>query len=157
VTLNTVNPKSIRSVDLKTFQDLTLHTRRQSSRGSPFETFGLDISQDILRGVTGEPSDSQLARRLTGADALAIMTEAKVTNLGKLAGRLIAEYKKTDYTKNFGWIDQLQAVTDLSVISELNDALVVAINEHDGSAVQIGPPGPVEWEHISGFRYSSSP
>jgi len=60
VTLNAVNADQLRSVDLRTIEELTLSTRRQVSRASPLETFGLDVSRDLLRAVTGEPKDPVL-------------------------------------------------------------------------------------------------
>ena len=39
VTLNTADPAKLRSLDLRTFEELTVHTRRQVSPGSPLEAF----------------------------------------------------------------------------------------------------------------------
>src|SRR5207247_8359718 len=41
VVLNSVDPDSLRSIDAKTLEDLTVYTRRQLSRGSSITTFGL--------------------------------------------------------------------------------------------------------------------
>ena len=144
------------SVDLKTLQDLTIHTRRQSSRVSPLETFGLDITQDILRGVTGEPRDLTLAKRLTGADALAITSPTQLGELSALGSRLLRLSKGNDYKDRFGWIDQMRAVTDRSLIDTLNAALVTAVNNRDADAVQLGPPEPLPWERVEFFKYSTS-
>lgn len=71
---NTVAPDGLKSVDAKTIEETTLHTRRDVSRDSAFAAFGLDPSRDLLRAVTGTPQDGTLAHRLTGADSLGIWT-----------------------------------------------------------------------------------
>ena len=84
VTLNTVRPDQLKSVDAKTIDETTLHTRRDVSRDSTFAAFDLDVTRDLLRSVTGTPPDETLARRLTGADAVALNTRAQVAELPAL-------------------------------------------------------------------------
>jgi uncharacterized protein (TIGR04141 family) len=44
VVLNTVEPDRIKSVDARTVDELTMHTRRNASRESPFDDFGVDVA-----------------------------------------------------------------------------------------------------------------
>ncbi|MFZ2113798.1 MAG: DUF6119 family protein [Solirubrobacteraceae bacterium] len=101
VVLNTVAPDQLKSVDAKTIDETTVHTRRDLSRNSPFSAFGLDVSRDLLRAVTGTPRDTSLAHRLTGADALGIQTRARVPDLPDLAERLLEAYEADDYKEHF--------------------------------------------------------
>jgi Family of unknown function (DUF6119) len=57
VVLNTVARDQLKSVDAKTIEETTLHTRRDVSRDSSFAAFGLDVSRDLLRAVTGTPQE----------------------------------------------------------------------------------------------------
>lgn len=57
VVLNTVAPDQLKSVDAKTIDETTVRTRRDVSRDSPFTAFELDPSRDLLRAVTGTPSN----------------------------------------------------------------------------------------------------
>ncbi|MEA2231579.1 MAG: hypothetical protein QOD83_1395 [Solirubrobacteraceae bacterium] len=49
VVLNTVEPTQLKSVDARTIDELTVHTRRDVSRDSSFSAFGLDPTRDLLR------------------------------------------------------------------------------------------------------------
>lgn len=84
VVLNTVDPRSLRSVDAKTVEELTLHTRRQASRGSGLETFGLNVTQDLVRSVTGVPRDTGFATSVSGSDGL---TFSAPVSLGELRSK----------------------------------------------------------------------
>ena len=60
--LNALKPESIRSVDVRTFETpITLHTRRQANRGSALNVFGLNVSQDLVGAVAGEPRETDPA------------------------------------------------------------------------------------------------
>jgi uncharacterized protein (TIGR04141 family) len=61
VVLNTVAPDQLKSVDARTIDETTVHTRRDVSRDSAFSAFELDPSRDLLRALTGTPEDTSLA------------------------------------------------------------------------------------------------
>ena len=85
-----------------------LHTRRDVSRDSSPAAFGLDVSRDLLRAVTGTPEDTQLAHGLTGSDALGFWTRAQVPWFPTLMDRLLAAYGSEDYKRNFDFVDFLR-------------------------------------------------
>jgi len=97
VVLNTVAPDQLKSVDAKTIDETTVHTRRDVSRDSSLAAFGLDVSRDLLRAVTGTPQHETLGHRLTGADALGIQTRLQVPELPGLAERLLTAYDAEHY------------------------------------------------------------
>ncbi len=68
VTLNSVDPMKLRSVDRRTFDAYTSHTRTQTSIEGDVTAFGLNVEQDLLRAATGQPMDDALGRRMTGMD-----------------------------------------------------------------------------------------
>lgn len=157
VALNTVDAGTLRSVDARTFEDLTLHTRRQASRGSSFDTFGLNTTQDVLRAVTGKPEDETFARQVTGADALAIAVPADFADLGAICRRALDAYRDDAYKERFGFIDHLRAVRDPQLIAQLDDRLVDSLKSRALDRLHVAPPEPLEWERVSGFTYSSDP
>ena len=57
-------------MDTKTFEDIVVTKRTQTSRSSDLPSFRINIARDIVRAVTGEPEDSNFATRLAGSDAL---------------------------------------------------------------------------------------
>lgn len=52
--LNTLDNSTLRSVDLYSFEQDPMQKRAQSVRNSNINTFGIDVSRDILKAVTGE-------------------------------------------------------------------------------------------------------
>jgi uncharacterized protein (TIGR04141 family) len=94
VALNEVDPERLRSLDTAVVEELVVRTRRQVSRGSAPEAFGLDDRRDILRAVTGEPRDRSLGRRITGADAIQTNIDIEFEGLGSLTSQFLAARHK---------------------------------------------------------------
>ena len=156
VVLNTVDPERLRSVDAKNIDETTMHTRRNVSRESPLNTFGLDVTQDLVRAVTGTPRDATLAHRLTGSDALAVSTRAQVPDLPHLGARLLDAYAATDYKTNFEFIDYLRPEAKPGRVGALNQLLVDAVNSRDIDNLHLAAPEPLDWMRVLGFRFSSA-
>jgi uncharacterized protein (TIGR04141 family) len=156
VVLNSVDPEKLRSVDAKNIDETTMHTRRDVSRESTFSTFGLDVTQDLVRAVTGTPRDETLAHRLTGADALGLSSRTQVPDLPALAARLLDAYRSTDYQENFEFIDYLRPEGKPGRIADLNQLLVEALNSREIESLHLAAPEPLDWMDILGFRFSSS-
>jgi uncharacterized protein (TIGR04141 family) len=155
VALNVVDADRLRSVDVRTFEELTLHTRRQTSRGSSLDTFGLDVSRDLLRAVTGEPRAPAFGTRVTGSDALALNARLEFSELGRKCDDMLEAYKSDNYKQRFGWIDHLKAVRDPFVIDALNEQLVEALRANSVEKLHLAPAEPLDWERVEGFRYST--
>jgi uncharacterized protein (TIGR04141 family) len=157
VVLNSVAPDQIKSVDAKTIDETTMHTRLDRSRDSSFSAFGLDVSRDLVRAVTGTPRDETLAGRLTGSDALGINTRAQVPDLPALCERLLKEYESREYKTHFDFIDFLRPEKRADRIHELQDKLVAALVERNIDDVHLAAPEPVDWLEVAGFRFSTQP
>jgi uncharacterized protein (TIGR04141 family) len=154
VVLNTVRADQLKSVDAKTIDETTLHTRRDVSRDSAFSAFGLDVTRDLLRAVTGTPPDESLARRLTGSDALALNTRAQVPELPALAERLLQAYGSDAYKANFDFIDYLRPEKRAGRLRDLEQRLVDALNLREIDDAHLACPEPMDWLDVRGFRYS---
>ena len=154
VVLNTVAPDQLKSVDAKTIDETTVHTRRDVSRDSSFSAFGLDVSRDLLRAVTGSPEDETLGHRLTGADALGIQTRLQVPELPPLAERLLAAYGADRYKEHFDFIDYLRPEKRYERLRELDAKLVEALANRDIDDVHLAAPQTLEWIDVQGFRFS---
>lgn len=156
VVLNTVAPDQLKSVDAKTIDETTVHTRRDVSRDSNFAAFGLDPIQDLLRAVTGTPRDPNLARRLTGSDSLGIHTREQVPYLVGLVGRLLEAYEGETYKENFDFIDFLRPERSNARKLELDEVLVEALQSRDIDDVHLAAPETLDWLDIEGFRYRTN-
>jgi uncharacterized protein (TIGR04141 family) len=157
VVLNTVAPDQLKSVDAKTIDETTLHTRRDVSRDSPFSAFGLDVSRDLLRAVTGTPQDETLGPRFTGADALGLWTRLSVPDLPNLAARLLQEYQSDNYKKDFDFIDFLRPEKSAARLGELHEELVQALQNEDIQDLHLAAPEPLDWLDIRGFKFTTEP
>lgn len=80
-TLNCVDPGSLRSIDTRTIEETTLLTRRQASRSSRLDAFGVDVARDMVGGVTGRPRDGSLGPVMTGADSLSVHVPSRSRSL----------------------------------------------------------------------------
>lgn len=155
VVLNTVAFDQIKSVDARTVDELTLHTRRDVSRDSSFEAFGLDVTRDLVRAVTGTPQREGLEGRLTGSDALALSAHIALPDLPALAARLLVAYDEDTYKQHFGFVDHLRTVRDAELIQQLDDALVAALRTRDIANLHLAVPDPLDWVEIAGFKFST--
>lgn len=152
-TLNCIDSGRIRSVDHKTFEAVTRHTRTQTSQQGTAADFGLDVERDLVRAVTGEPKDSAYGTRLTGMDALVATTGAGLSGIPKLLEAYLERFGSTDYRKDFGWVDQIAEVRDSALQKSLNDELVGRLKGNKLDRLWLSLPEIVEWSEIGGFRY----
>jgi uncharacterized protein (TIGR04141 family) len=157
VVLNTVAPDQLKSVDAKTIDETTVHTRRDVSRDSSFAAFGMDVTRDLLRAVTGSPQDDTFAHRLTGADALGIQTRLLLPDLPTLAVRLLSAYESDEYKKHFDFIDYLRPEKQKARVAQLDAILVEALANNELDDVHLAAPQTLDWLEVHGFRFSSSP
>ena len=155
VVLNTVAPDRLKSVDAKTIEETTLHTRRDVSRDSAFAAFGLDISRDLLRAVTGTPEDQTLASRLAGADALGLWTRVQVPDLPALGEWMLEAYASTDYRRHFDFVDYLRPEKGGNRIAQLEQALLDALSSREISDLHVAAPEVLDGLDLAGFRFSS--
>lgn len=154
VVLNTVDPEQLRCIDIKSFEDLTIHTRRQTSRGSTLDTFSINTVQDLLRSVAGTPKDPGFAKRVAGSDGLAIAAQLAAQDLPRKCVELLKAYNDTKYKQRFSFIDQLSAVRDSSTIDKLNKELERKLRAKDFARTHLATPEPQDWERIEAFTYS---
>jgi uncharacterized protein (TIGR04141 family) len=155
VVLNRVAPDQLKSVDARTIDETTLHTRRDVSRESSFSAFALDVSRDLLRAVTGTPTDPSLAHRMTGSDSLGIETRAQIPELPALLGELLVAYQDTAYKTNFEFIDYLRPEKNPGRIRDLDAKLVDALQSGEITDAHVAAPETLDWVELDGFRFST--
>jgi uncharacterized protein (TIGR04141 family) len=148
------NPTQIPVIDL--YHRTTVHTRRDVSRESPFSAFALDVSRDLLRAVTGTPTDTALAHRMTGADSLGIETRAQIPELPALLANFLLAYEDTAYKTNFEFIDHLRPEKNPARIRELDTKLVEALESGEITDAHLAAPETLDWVELDGFRFSSA-
>ena len=158
VALNVVDPDSLVSVDAKTFEQLTLMTRSQTSRAAPFETFRVSKAEDIMKAVTGTPREHEgLGSRITGADAAKITYVPSLEHLHEKCDQLLAAHRSEGYKERFGFIDDLKIVRDRPRINELNAVLMQRLGAADFNVIHMAPPEVTDVQDIEEFEFAQFP
>ena len=155
VALNTINPNKMRSVNAATIEDMVVTTQRQASYSTSQEEFGLNVTNDIMKGITGEPYSEAYGNHISGKDALVVSVFMDLTELKEKLNLYFSAYNDVRY-KNIGfeWVDNIAEVRD-SVLSEALDfELSAAIENRKTEHLHIAPPETTDWDRVIGFCYS---
>jgi uncharacterized protein (TIGR04141 family) len=155
VAVNTINPDKLKSVDARGYEELTLHTLRDVSRESSLSAFDIDTSKDVVRSITGSPGDESLAKRLSGADAVALNTKVQLPELPSLCKWLLDAYGSERYKSHFEFIDNFRRVTDKAEKAELDALLIEALKSWALDDLHMAIPQPIDWLAVEGVRFSS--
>jgi uncharacterized protein (TIGR04141 family) len=155
VTLNSVDPLRLRSLDHKTFDAIASHSRTQTSQAAGVAAFGLDVEQDLLCAATGEPLDKTLGRRMTGMDALTVSVGVTLRGLPSLLGKYTKQFHDAGYKASFPWVDHIGEVRDPQTQAGLNDALVKQLRNTKLADLRawLSVPQLIEWARVGGVRY----
>jgi uncharacterized protein (TIGR04141 family) len=154
VALNAVDPDKLRSLDSRAFEQLTFQTRRQASSATALRSFGIDVTADLLRSVTGEPRDKSFALRVTGRDAVIIDARTTFAGLQAQARTLLELHQSTAYRADFDWVDDLQIVRSPPLVDALQQDLIRRLRAHDTSGMHLAAPGVVDYEDVLGYTFS---
>ncbi len=164
VTLNTVPRARLRTLDTATPDAVTFLKRVHASKDSDLSEFGVDVLRDIARVAGGTPSDPQFARFVAGKDTLSITCSVNIETLEQKCSEILAAYDKTDYRKDYSWIDNLRVVHEKDLLDELEEKLLEALldlRSGSNADLHLSPPEIVDYTdgaplHYNGFGSSGS-
>jgi len=152
--LNTLDDKSLRSVDLHTLEDQPVQKKSQAARDSEVGVFGIDILRDVLRAVTGVPKRGVGLMQIAGGDAMfSFSVEMEATDFPALARRIRGYYANDDYKRSFSWVDNVRKVKDDASINALNAQLVQAVSARNPE-IMVTLPEIGAWDTILGFSFT---
>ncbi|WP_123767383.1 TIGR04141 family sporadically distributed protein [Achromobacter xylosoxidans] len=152
--LNTLDEKSLRSVDLHTLEDQPVQKKSQAARDSELSVFGIDILRDVLRAVTGVPKRGVGLKQIAGGDAMfSFSTAMEAADFPALARRIKGYYDNEDYKTSFSWVDNVRRVNDEASINALNRHLVQAVSARNPQ-IMITLPEIGAWDTILGFSFT---
>lgn len=152
--LNALRHDSLRSIDSFAVEEQTVHKRAQASRTSGLEVFGVDVSRDILRAVTGTPRPDVPLQAVSGtAGTLAISVHTDFKGLGAVSDLLLSLYRRRSYREHFAWVDNVQRVLDPAIIESLESRLLEDLKS-ENPASYLAPPEPLEWDTVHEFGYT---
>lgn len=152
--LNTLDEKSLRSVDLHTLEDQPVQKKSQAARNSEVSVFGIDILRDVLRAVTGVPKRGVDLKQIAGGDAMfSFGAEMEAVDFPALARRIKGHYVSDEYKTSFSWVDNVRKVKDDASIDALNAQLVQAVSERNPGII-VTLPEIGAWDTILGFSFT---
>jgi uncharacterized protein (TIGR04141 family) len=154
--LNTLNHDSLRSVDLITLEDQAVQKKSQASRESGVGVFGIDISKDVLRAVTGSPKAGIDLQNISGGDSVySFGIEINIDEIPGLVVSLSGYYLNESYKKEFSWVDNIRKVKEKFEIDSLDEKLIDKLKQKSQDVV-ITLPEIVQWDTILGFSFTRS-
>ena len=154
VALNSIGGDKLQVVDRQRLGALPRQTRDQVSRMGTVDAFGLDIEQDVIRSLSGQPVDESLGSRLTGADGLRVSARITLENLPEYLESVLEKSQSESYKANFGWIDHISDVRDPAMVDLLNTKLIERLQQREFDSMWMAVPEIIEWSDVSGFSYT---
>lgn len=157
VVLNSVKPNTIKSLDLKTHDEVTINKRIQASKKSDMSVFGVDTEKDMLKEITGMPIDEKFAKELTGKHGLVISCDITFATIFEKCQEIYKVYVNGGYEKNFKWIDNIRAVEDKELNGALNNKLFEdlrdCVKNHSAIDLHLSPPDIVDYSTFGSIVY----
>ncbi|MFC2104371.1 TIGR04141 family sporadically distributed protein, partial [Bacteroidota bacterium] len=152
--LNIVNADKLVSIDKANLNDLTVLTRTQASRKSRPETFNIDVIKDLLKSVTGEPSNSthiNFGKIITGNESINIIPTIDFADIPNHLRELKKAFESDKYKERFDWIDNIKSERDPIVLEALRASLAKDLENKNDEKIHLAPPFLIEWESFEGF------
>lgn len=156
VTLNSVEPGKLRSLDKASYDHNPLNFRTQSSRDLDIFDLDMDSETEMLYAVTGASKEAAFGSHVTGRDALTIVVETDIRGLPPILALALSKYQEK-LPAAFEWVENINRVRDpeeqelLDLF--LNDALVTGST----TSVWLGEPEIVDWESQIGYSFDLRP
>ena len=156
--LNTLRYDSLKSVDIFTVDRSAVQKRTQVVRSSSVDAFGIDVSKDILRAVTGDPKEDIPFQSISGGDYVySFSAYIEFDDLIQTSQSLISYYTQESYKAQFSWVDNIRRLkNDSTKKNELDEILRCAIDAKDTEKLAITAPEVISWDNISGFSFTRS-
>jgi len=155
VTLNGVDPDSLRAMDTVTIADIILHEKKQTSRQTSIRTFRSDDLDSLLQRLTGTPRNSEYGTSISGRESVKLTTGVEFDNITTLCKKLYSLYISDRYREHFSWYDNVRSVSDPELVDALDGELLEAIQQNDHDRFYLAPPEVIDWETIDGFSFTS--
>ena len=155
VALNLIDPNKMRSINAATIEDMVVNTQHQASYSTTQEEFGLNITNDIMKAVTGQPYDLKYGNHISGKDSLVVSVFMELRELKDKLTLYLDAFTKNRYKDiGFEWVDNVSEVRDSVLAETLDFDLAEAISKKDTSHLHIAPPETTDWQRVIGFCFT---
>lgn len=152
VTLNSVDPDKLRSLDKASYDHNPLNSRTQSTRDVDIFNLHLDSETEMLYAVTGSSLVKEFGSHVTGRDSLTIAVETDLKNIPKILSESLSRYR-TNLPDKFSWVENINRVRDLDEIEILDIELDDYFSKNELDKFWLGEPEIVDWEGQIGYSF----
>ncbi|NOH73014.1 sporadically distributed protein, TIGR04141 family [Vibrio pectenicida] len=152
VTLNSVDPDKLRSLDKASYDHNPLNSRTQSTRDVDIFNLHLDSEMEMLYAVTGASLVKEFGSHVTGRDALTIAVETNLSDIPAILSKSIEQYR-SNLPDKFRWVENINRVRDYDEIEILDLELDQYLSNKNVSNFWLGEPEIVDWEGQIGYSF----
>lgn len=152
VTLNSVDPDKLRSLDKASYDHNPLNSRTQSTMDVNIFNLHLDSEMEMLYAVTGTSLVKEFGCNVTGRDALTIAVEAKLSDIPAILSEAIKRYR-SKLPDKFSWVENINRVRDYDEIEILDMELEQHLSANKYDNFWLGEPEIVDWETQIGYSF----
>jgi uncharacterized protein (TIGR04141 family) len=137
VTANIVESDRLRGLQARTLGVVTQQKDVSINKPSEVWELGMDPDREIVKSLSGSPTDHEFARHLYGSDSLAVHRELTVEELKPFCTLLFERHTEIAYQEKFPFIDRFRTVTNAAQLNVLDEELNnrVATRSTDGISV----------------------
>lgn len=147
---------TIRSIDMRRVEGLTLHTRRLASKASKLPIFGVNQRHDFIQSIAGFPADEDFGKRFEGSDCFTLASYIDFNELADLCDQLYDIYLAEQLPEEFAFVDNFRVVNDPNKIAELDAKLETALQEDDLDKIHLAQPEAESLSEINSYQYGAN-
>lgn len=151
-TLNAIDPDKIKCCDVRNIDLVTRQKRTLLNHESQLVDFDIDLDQDLIRFVSGQPQNKDVGRLMQGSDSLSWSGEVEFLQLASKCEELLSLYERDTYKESFPFIDHLREVRDPELLSALYAKLQEAIDRRESGKLMLAYPELIRWDLVDSFR-----
>lgn len=146
-----IDEKKVKSLKSLSIEDVVVASQKQAGDFIDQDQFRPNKQKDILKSIAGSPRNESQSKFLVGSDSLQSTRYMNILEIKEDITYFYDEYKRKKYReRGFEWIDNIQQVSDTSLLTLLNEKLAEEILQ--GKDVLIAPNRIIDWENYVGFK-----
>lgn len=148
------DPARIKSIKTKRLGVNPLIIESQFARDSSLDEFPVDTDSDQLKSITGRPLDSTTwGKLISGSVSLHINAPDDPADLIRICNEINDVFTKTAYRDYFEWVDHITAISEETVIQELDRLILDEVQKGTTDNIILTVPDLVNWEAVEHFEY----
>ncbi|MDE2259753.1 MAG: TIGR04141 family sporadically distributed protein [Betaproteobacteria bacterium] len=154
VTLNSVEPGKLRSLDKASYDHNPLNSRIQSSKDVDIFDLEMDSEMEMLYAITGVSKEPVFGSHVTGRDALTIVVATDAKGIGKILWTALQKFN-AKLPSEFEWVDNINTIRDPTQVKKLDDELDKLLSNGAVTSLWLGEPEIVDWESQVGYSFDN--